>query len=282
MPCSVDSRRTAPSQEDRATQRPLVAVAEPSSVLFRSCSARLHALGVETVRARGAIDLLRTVVERSPRAVVVSRELADLPAAAVLQALRASAAHRAIPIAVTTSDEEALEERSQESTAFDATLLKDSRYVDRVEAFLRDMGVPCAGSPGLAAKLLRDGASVRILLAEDTAAIHRLLARFLHASGADVVVVENGLEAVRQASGGRFDLILMDLEMPELDGRAACKLLRAQGLRAPILALSAHEAQSLRKETALCGFTGLLSKPITREALVDACVEALGQTSAAA
>jgi len=282
MPCSVDSRRTAPSQEDRATQRPLVAVAEPSSVLFRSCSARLHELGVETVRAKGAIDLLRIVVERSPRAVVVSRELADLPAAAVLQALRASAAHRAIPIAVTTSDEEALEERSQESTAFDATLLKDSRFVDRVEAFLRDMGVPCAGSPGLAAKLLRDGASVRILLAEDTAAIHRLLARFLHASGADVVVVENGLEAVRQAGRGRFDLVLMDLEMPELDGCAAAKLLRAQGLRAPILALSAHDAQSLRKETALCGFTGLLSKPITREALVDACVAALGQTSAAA
>ncbi len=261
---------------------PLIAVAEPSSVLYRSCSERISELGLEAARAEGVVDLLRIVVERSPRAVVVSRELPDLPASSALAALRACPGRLATPVAVCTSDAEAIEQLSADLKGFDAALLKDSRFVDRVEAFLRDMGVPCAGSPSLASALLRDGASLRILLAEDTAAIHRLLARFLHAAGAEVTVVENGLEAVRHVSERRFDLILMDLEMPELDGRSATKLLRARGVRTPILALSAHDAQSLRKETTLCGFTGLLSKPITREALVDACVEALRQTSEAA
>ena len=109
----------------------------------------------------------------------------------------------------------------------------------------------------------------RILLAEDAPDSQRLLAFFLRRAGATVDVVDNGrlaCDRVREALeiGSSFDLIVMDMQMPEMDGYQATVRLRAMGIRTPILALTAHSMDGDRERCLDVGCTDYLAKPIER------------------
>ncbi len=114
----------------------------------------------------------------------------------------------------------------------------------------------------------------RILLAEDGLDARRLLARHLRAAGAEVETAENGLVACELAlraaeAGAPYDLILMDMQMPELDGYAAAARLRAAGYRGPIVALTAHAMEDERARCLGAGCDGFATKPILRRALIE-------------
>ena len=114
----------------------------------------------------------------------------------------------------------------------------------------------------------------RILLAEDGLDARRLLARHLRAAGAEVETAENGLVACELAlraaeAGTPYDLILMDMQMPELDGYAAAARLRAAGYRGPIVALTAHAMEDERARCLGAGCDGFATKPILRRALIE-------------
>ena len=114
----------------------------------------------------------------------------------------------------------------------------------------------------------------RVLLAEDGLDARRLLARHLRAAGAEVETAENGLVACELAlraaeAGGAYDLILMDMQMPELDGYAAVARLRAAGYRSPIVALTAHALEDERRKCLRTGCDGFATKPILRRALIE-------------
>ena len=117
----------------------------------------------------------------------------------------------------------------------------------------------------------------RILLAEDAAIIHKLVSRFLHVAGAEVTVVEDGAEALRAAVETPFDLILMDVEMPEMSGVEVTAALRARGIQTPIVALTAHDPRHIEQEAAHVGLTDVLAKPIDRQTLVDKCAAFLSR-----
>ncbi len=102
----------------------------------------------------------------------------------------------------------------------------------------------------------------RILLAEDGPDNQRLIAYLLRKSGAEVLLAENGQQAVEQALRQPFDLILMDLQMPVMDGYEATRLLRQKGYRRPVLALSAHAMVHAAQECRQAGFYAYVSKPI--------------------
>lgn len=112
-----------------------------------------------------------------------------------------------------------------------------------------------------------DFAKLTILAAEDSIDNQSLLELYLQPTHAKLMFAQDGNEALRLAVENRFDLILMDIQMPEMDGFEAVSRLRSQGWQGPIVALSAH-AHSAEKERALKnGFDDYLTKPITREKL---------------
>jgi CheY-like chemotaxis protein/HPt (histidine-containing phosphotransfer) domain-containing protein len=114
----------------------------------------------------------------------------------------------------------------------------------------------------------------RVLLVDDSVDVRRLLGLFLRAIDADVVEAENGRAACDLAYAAQnqradFDLILLDMEMPELDGYAAATLLRMQGFAGPIVALTANDDAGERERCLASGCSEHLPKPVERDVLLD-------------
>jgi signal transduction histidine kinase/FixJ family two-component response regulator len=119
-----------------------------------------------------------------------------------------------------------------------------------------------------------------ILLAEDGTDNQKLICFLLNKSGAKVTLAENGKVAVRLALEATkisvpFDVILMDMQMPELDGYAATKLLRSKGYQYPIIALTAHTMSGAREECISAGCNNYATKPINRSQFFGAIHESI-------
>jgi signal transduction histidine kinase len=112
---------------------------------------------------------------------------------------------------------------------------------------------------------------VRVLLADDSADNRRLIQHFLASAGAVVTTASDGREAVASVTGtpDAFDVVVMDMQMPELNGYDATRLLRDSGCEVPILALTAHALAEHRDECLQVGCSGYLSKPVSRGELVE-------------
>jgi PAS domain S-box-containing protein len=112
-------------------------------------------------------------------------------------------------------------------------------------------------------------AGMSVLLADDVAAGRRLVRRYLERAGATVDTADNGREAIERASAKTYDAILMDLQMPEVDGYEATATLRARAYHGPIVALTAHTQRDQVASVLVSGFSGHLGKPVDREAMIE-------------
>jgi PAS domain S-box-containing protein len=120
-------------------------------------------------------------------------------------------------------------------------------------------------------KKIDEGAvSKRILLAEDSVDNQVLISRILKKYGVNVEVANNGREALLKAAKERFDVVLMDIQMPEVDGFEATRQLRCSGFGGAIIALTAHALKEERERALRAGFDEYVTKPIDRNELLEA------------
>lgn len=106
-----------------------------------------------------------------------------------------------------------------------------------------------------------------ILLVGDTEVNQQLITLNLEQTGANVDLAANGLEGLQKALSVQYDLVLMDIQMPVMDGKEAMKSLLQLGVSSPAYALTANIMPSDIQEYAAIGFTGTLSKPIVLDKL---------------
>jgi PAS domain S-box-containing protein len=109
---------------------------------------------------------------------------------------------------------------------------------------------------------------LKVLLVDDSIDNQVLIKKILMLAGANVETANNGKEAVEKALHNDYSVILMDLQMPEMDGYEATKLLRGQGFNKPIIALTAHAMASDKQRSLQSGFNSHLTKPIDNVELV--------------
>lgn len=111
--------------------------------------------------------------------------------------------------------------------------------------------------------------SPRVLVVDDHPVNRLLVGVMLREAGCAVTEAENGKQALARLEDGTFDIVLLDISMPDISGDEVCRRIRADarfaGLR--IIAYTAHAMNGERDQIMAAGFDGLLTKPITRASL---------------
>jgi CheY-like chemotaxis protein/anti-sigma regulatory factor (Ser/Thr protein kinase) len=137
---------------------------------------------------------------------------------------------------------------------------------------------PMPGRPAAEAPAVAQPVALRVLLADDNATNRRVLEMFLSAARAEVVSVENGQQAVEAAREQPFDLVLMDLQMPVMDGLTAIRTIRRieAPARVPIIVISVNATGDDLEASAQAGADRHIAKPIRADQLFAAIAEVVG------
>lgn len=118
--------------------------------------------------------------------------------------------------------------------------------------------------------------AARVLVVDDGNENRELLSVVLEELGLAVTPAENGKIGADRALQESFDVILMDIQMPVMDGKSATRYLREQGLETPIIALTAHAMKGFESEVEEAGFSGYMTKPIDIDGLIEMLADLLG------
>ncbi len=126
----------------------------------------------------------------------------------------------------------------------------------------------CRETPGAAGRLRLEA---RVLLVEDNPVNRKLAERILEKLGCDTTTAENGIRALEMLERKDFDIVFMDVQMPEMDGFTATRHIREDGRwpNVPIIAMTAHALKGDRERCLEAGMDDYLSKPLSRETIQE-------------
>jgi CheY-like chemotaxis protein len=119
---------------------------------------------------------------------------------------------------------------------------------------------------------------IKILIAEDNVLNQKIIEILIKRMGWKYKMVADGVEAVEECLTGNYDVILMDIDMPQMNGWEATIEIRRKKMSIPIIALTAYSEESFRKKSFEAGMNYFLSKPYNKEEIYDTirkCVNAL-------
>ena len=255
-----------------------VLVVDDNSTNLRLLDTMLRLLGLTPVCVSNSRDALqRTVAEPFFPVMLLDAQMPDMDGISLaleLSVLPQASQSRIIML-------------SSMSRHFDASMLKRigiSHYLHKpvaqselhqaIASVLTPLPRPAAPVQTPPPEARPAGAGLRILLAEDNVVNQKLARRLLERLGHRCEVVDNGRAALDHWHAAQWDIILMDLQMPGMDGETAIRLLRQEEKtrgegHQPVIAMTAHAMQGDKERCLAMGFDGYIAKPVTQQALAD-------------
>jgi signal transduction histidine kinase/ligand-binding sensor domain-containing protein/CheY-like chemotaxis protein len=273
--CPEGGREPAPVRLDGAA----VLLVDDNQSSRLALGGMLRSMGIEPILAADRESALGAVRERVVRLLLVDSGMPDTNAVELARELRSGAASDARIVLLAPAGSSML----YRERGFDGCVTKPVRRADLRDAVHNALQSDEATQPGsveISAGAVEDNrrARLRILLAEDNLVNQRLAVRLLERHGHQVVARWNGREALESLEQREFDMVLMDVEMPEMDGFETAAAVRrreiATGKHIPIVAMTAHASKDDEERCLQAGMDAYLSKPIQAEKVL-ATIEAV-------
>jgi PAS domain S-box-containing protein len=212
--------------------------------------------------------------------VILDVHMPDMDGFAVAEQIRNSHKHQGIKVVLLTSasrPSDVARCRELGISVYLSKPIKQSELFDAIVTVMTERSLKPELCESTSASIRPSERSLRVLLAEDNPINQTLATRILERLGHKVQVVNDGKEAVEQARAQDFDLIFMDVQMPEMDGLEATRAIRTveagTGKHVPIVAMTAHAMKGDRETCLSAGMDGYLSKPIRIDELKQAIFE---------
>jgi signal transduction histidine kinase/DNA-binding response OmpR family regulator len=238
----------------------------------------LGGLGIDVDTATGAGEAMRRMREAKQRdlayhLVLIDMSMPDVDGLEIARQIRRDASLRETALVLLTSLAEAGLERRAREAGFDYVSHKPVRQSELPEI----IGAALHRSPGVETGTAQDKdvdtvRGTRVLLVEDNVTNQELAKSLLELIGCVVTLAENGRRAVQAMRSGKFDIVLMDCQMPEMDGYEATRQIRAsegQDERTPIIAMTANVMKGDREACLASGMDDFLPKPYRQADLMS-------------
>ena len=245
----------------------------------RVIAAMLSAQGMEVEPAASGEEALARMRHARERArpfqlAIVDAQMPVMDGFKLAEQIQADAQLRA-PVLMLLSSADLREEIPRcRQVEVDGHVTKPASRVALREAILHALGAPTQAAPVSFPEVSNNALQLSILLAEDNPLNQKVASRLLEKRGHRVTTVGNGRQAVEALQHGRFDLVLMDVQMPEMDGWQASEEIRRRengtGGHIPILALTAHALKDHEERCYRAGMDAFITKPFQPEQLYAA------------
>ena len=240
---------------------------------------------ISVTSADGGATALELLQSDAPVDVVcLDLQMPDIDGLQVARAIRQTAALREMKILLLTSAGDPSADASGADLHLDEVLVKPVSQAELHAALCRMVAAPSADETSAPDQKAPTTRPLRILLAEDSVGNQRLATAVLEGRGHQVVLAENGRDAVAAIGGSDFDLVLMDVQMPIMDGFEATSRIRTadteSGRHTPIIALT---ARAMSGDAELClqaGMDDYVSKPFRPHELLQAVARCVPQARA--
>jgi len=239
---------------------------------------KLAQLGMQAQAVSGGADALEVLQDRldvaAPFALaIIDIQMPEMDGFTLIEKIRQRPGLSQLPVIVLTSAGLPEDKERSKSLGVHAYLLKPCRHKDLLRSISAVFVQPEStrlprGKPSGEKKK-----QLHILLAEDNLVNQKVAKGLLERDGHSVVIANNGREAVEKYGAEQFDLILMDVQMPDMDGFEATAQIRAQEQgttrHIPIIALTAHAMKGYSEKCLAAGMDGYVSKPFTSITLAE-------------
>jgi len=239
---------------------------------------KLAQLGMQAQAVSGGADALEVLQDRLQVAApfdlaIIDIQMPEMDGFTLIEKIRQHPGLAQLPVIILTSAGLPEDKKRSTSLGVRAYLLKPCRHKDLLRSISTVFEQADAAAPAPETPVEKKRKKLHILLAEDNLVNQKVAQKLLEREGHSVVIANNGREAAEKYGAEHFDLILMDVQMPEMDGFEATAKIRAQeqgtARHIPIIALTAHAMKGYSEQCLAAGMDGYVSKPFTIKTLVE-------------